>query len=216
MWASNWRRSAWCLLRVRATGLVPSHPLMPRLVVQKPVSVPVNDHPLTVLSPVDVRDAGADRRHRATPKGRRDLLEADGVGQSPTDTGGHKFKAVGRAVGKPTTRPNGRTGAPPLHSAWSHPPRTGSGDSCSTTSPSRGAGSPLQIAFSASIWRGNLGKELVHLGNRDPPIWAPRAQRSHSSPLWLWPGAPVRRELSADLCPSPRRTRSFDVAFDAP
>ena len=72
-------------VRGKCVGFGPIAPEMPRrssLVVQKPVSVPVDDHPLTVLSPVDVRDAGAHRRHRAAPKGRRDLLEADGVGQS--------------------------------------------------------------------------------------------------------------------------------------
>jgi hypothetical protein len=68
---------------------------MPRrssLVVQKPVTVAVNDPPLTVLSPVDVRDAEADRRHRAAPKGHRHVLEADGVGEIPTDFGGPSSK----------------------------------------------------------------------------------------------------------------------------
>jgi len=115
--------------------------------------VAVNDHPLTVLSPVDVGDAGADWRLRAAPKGRRDVLQADGLGQIPTDVGGHKFEAVGGAVGEPRRDQMEKPAhlLCTLHGCIG--PEQGHGVLLDHLA-SRGAGSPLHIAFSGSIWRG--------------------------------------------------------------
>jgi hypothetical protein len=81
------------------------------------------------------------------------VLEANGVGQIATDSGGHKFRTVGGGVGEP--RREQREEPAHLLCTLLGRIRPGQGHRVLLDHiASRGAGSPLQIAFSASIWRG--------------------------------------------------------------
>ena len=65
----------------------------------------VNDLPLAVLAPVDMRDAQGVRLEWSAIPRHRSVLVSGRIGQVPTDACGDEVEAVCRAVGEPRRQP---------------------------------------------------------------------------------------------------------------
>jgi hypothetical protein len=132
------------------------------------------------------------------------VLEANGVGQIATDFGGHKIKPIDGAVGEPR---RDQMEEPP-HLLCTQlgciRPEQGYGVLLNDIA-SRGAGSPLQIAFCLDLARHTSARKwstsvigILLFGRLVLKDLTPAAVAA--------PGAPITRESSDDLLSPPGRT----------
>ena len=143
------------------------------------VPVAVYDPPLPIFSAVDVRDPQRVRSRRQTLHGRRRVLVGNRVGEITTRTGRDQFDLVRRAVGE-TRRQPPEGAADIFPTAFGHR-RTEQGHRVVLDHiASRGLGSPLWIAVSASTCRGivDARKSAVSLKTVPPTVASDYDRRS--------------------------------------